>query len=247
MVNVGEIDESVYGRMGDMSDDYHGSEEAEDVLGWAIEKFHPRIAVACSFQTTALLHMALQIRKDTRIFAIDTGRLNEETYECAQDVEQRFGIKIEWYFPRHEAVEKLVGEKGLFSFKESLEARHECCAIRKVEPLNRALKGLDAWVTGVRRDQSNSRGEVKKIEVDAAHGGILKINPIADWTTERVHDYVRDNKLPYNRLMEQGYKSIGCACCTRPVGSGEHARAGRWWWEDQDQKECGLHVRNWSI
>ena len=127
---------------------YEGNYEAEDVLRWALDKYEDRIALACIFQTTVLVHMARQISPDVRIFAIDTGRLNEETYECARDVERQLGVRIEWYFPKHEAVEAMVNEKGMHSFRESLEARHECCAIRKVEPLNRALSGLNAWITG---------------------------------------------------------------------------------------------------
>ena len=227
--------------------DYDGDGREEDVLRWALNKFHPRIAIACSFQHSVLIDMAVRIRPDVRIFSIDTGRLPEETYECARDIEKHFGIRIEWYVPRQNAVEQIMRKNGPFSFRESLDARRECCAVRKVEPLNRALSGLDAWITGVRREQNVTRSAAAKIELDEAHGGIVKVNPLADWSYEEIRAYVREHKLPYNTLFEKGYTSIGCACCTRAAESGEDARAGRWWWEHPEYKECGLHVRNWQI
>jgi len=226
---------------------YVGDGDARDVLAWALKRFGRRIAVACSFQHAVLIDMAVKIDPDVRVFSIDTGRLPEETYECARDFEEYFGIKIEWYFPRKEDVEKLMSDKGPLSFRESLENRRECCGIRKVEPLNRALADLAAWVTGVRRAQNPTRSESKLIEIDDEHGGIAKINPLVDWSDEDVRAYVKEHRLPYNSLFEKGYTSIGCAPCTRPVEEGEDARAGRWWWEHPDHKECGLHIRNWQI
>jgi phosphoadenosine phosphosulfate reductase len=175
------------------------------------------------------------------IFALDTGRLNEETYEVADAITDRYGIRIDWYFPKNEAVEKLEREKGLHSFRESLENRHECCGIRKVEPLGRALAGLAGWVTGLRREQSVTRTDLAAIEIDESHGGILKLNPLLEWSEEQVWDYATQHHVPVSRLYDQGYRSIGCAPCTRAVAPGEHARAGRWWWEDPEHKECGLH------
>lgn len=227
--------------------DYQGDGSAEDVLKWAIDKYYPNIGLACSFQTTVVIHMALQVNPKVEVFALDTGRLNEETYQCADEVERYFGIKIKWYFPQHLAVEKLVREKGLYSFRESVENRRECCHVRKVEPLNRALGSLSAWISGLRREQSVTREGAKSIEIDETHGGMLKINPIVDWSTEQVRDYVKKHKLPYNPLMRQGYTSIGCQPCTRAISDGEHPRAGRWWWEHPEHKECGLHIPNWSI
>ncbi|NQT94589.1 MAG: phosphoadenylyl-sulfate reductase [Lentisphaerae bacterium] len=227
--------------------DYQGDGQPEDVLRWALEKIHPRIAIACSFQHAVLIDMAVQIKPDVRVFSLDTGRLPEDTYECARDIEKHFGIKIEWYFPQRDAVEQLMHEKGPFSFRESLEARRECCGIRKVEPLNRALSGLDAWISGIRRDQNSNRSAADKIEIDESHGGIVKVNPLADWSYNDVRAYVKRRQLPYNTLFEKGYTSIGCAPCTRPVKPGEDPRAGRWWWEHPEYKECGLHVRNWQI
>ncbi len=220
---------------------------AEDVLAWALSSFHPRIAIACSFQHAVLIDMAVKIRPDVRVFSIDTARLPKETHECAREFEEFFGIKIEWYLPDHRKVEQLVNEKGSFSFQENIEARQECCRIRKIDPLNRALGTMDAWITGLRRDQSDRRKEVNKVEEDLNHNHILKINPLADWKHEQIRQYIKDHQLPYNRLFERGYTSIGCACCTRPVDPGSDPRSGRWWWEDEGKKECGLHVRNWNI
>lgn len=227
--------------------DYQGSGEAEDVLRWALDRFHPRIALATSFKDSVLIHMLVNIRPDVRIIALDTGRLNEETYECAEEIRRRFGVNIEWMFPEREAVQRLERDKGLYSFKQSLENRRECCFIRKVEPLNRALMGLDAWITGIRRDQGVTRKSAQKVEIDRVHGGIVKINPIADWDHDRLWDYIRKHKLPYNGLFDKGYTSIGCAPCTRAVTPGDDPRSGRWWWEMAEHKECGIHVRDWSI
>jgi phosphoadenosine phosphosulfate reductase len=227
--------------------DYTGSYEAEDVLRWAIDRYHPSIKVACSFQNLVVVHMALKINPDITIFAIDTGRLHEETYQCADDLQRKLGTQVEWFFPKHDAVESLERGKGLFSFKESVENRQECCHIRKVEPLERALSDLDAWITGLRRDQNVTRTGTGKIEIDHVHGGIVKINPIVDWSWDRVQDYVREHELPYNHLFDRGFLSVGCAPCTRPVRAGEHPRAGRWWWEQAEHKECGLHNRSWNI
>ncbi len=227
--------------------DYHGNGDAEDVLRWALDKFHPRIAIACSLQHAVLVAMAVKIRPDVRVFSIDTGRLPEETYECARDIEQRYGIRIEWHFPRREEVERIMRAGGPFSFRESLEARRECCAIRKVEPLKRALPGLDAWITGIRRDQTTTRSSADKVEIDRGHGGIIKVNPLADWSHEQIRTYAEENAAPYNKLFEKGYTSIGCASCTRAIEPGQDPRAGRWWWEQPEHKECGLHVANWQI
>ncbi|MGZ8460496.1 MAG: phosphoadenylyl-sulfate reductase [Candidatus Deferrimicrobiaceae bacterium] len=221
-------------------------EGPEAVLRWALSEFHPDIALASSFsmEDIVLIAMMADIRSDARIFALDTGRLHEETYEVAEAVRRRMGVRIEWRFPERAAVEELEGSKGLYSFRESLENRHECCRIRKVEPLSRALSGLRAWVTGQRREQAVTRRDLPVVEIDETHEGILKLNPLAGWTEGEVREYVRKRGLPVNRLHDMGYPSIGCAPCTRPVAPGEDPRAGRWWWERPEQKECGLHARN---
>lgn len=216
----------------------------EVVLAWALDAHHPNIALASSFsmEDIVLIAMMTEIRSDARVFALDTGRLNEETYEVAEAVRAKLGIRIEWHFPDRAAVEELEREKGLYSFRESLENRHECCRIRKVEPLGRALAGLRAWITGQRRGQGVTRAELSIVETDRGHGGILKINPLAAWTGRQVETYIRERNLPYNRLHDAGYPSIGCAPCTRAVGPDEDPRAGRWWWERPEHKECGLHL-----
>ncbi len=221
-------------------------ESPEAVLRWALSEFHPDIALASSFsmEDIVLIAMMADLRPDARVFALDTGRLNEETYEAAEVVRREMGVRIEWCFPDRAAVEELERTKGLYSFRESLDNRHECCRIRKVEPLSRALSGLRAWVTGQRREQAVTRRNLPVVEIDDGHGKILKLNPLAGWTEQEVKEYVRKRGLPVNRLHDMGYPSIGCAPCTRPVTPGEDPRAGRWWWERPEQKECGLHARN---
>ncbi len=218
---------------------------AQDILRQGAEAAQGIVKLACSFsvEDTVIIDMIHKEGLKIGIFALDTGRLNEETYEVADAITERYGFRIDWYFPKHEAVEMLEREKGLYSFRESLDNRHECCGIRKVEPLGRALSGLAGWVTGLRREQSVTRTDLAPIEIDGNHGGILKINPLLEWSEEQVWDYAKQHRVPVSRLYDQGYRSIGCAPCTRAVAPGEHARAGRWWWEDPEHKECGLHRR----
>lgn len=214
------------------------------VVRRTLELYHPHVALACSFsiEDAAIIDMLMSVRKDARVFALDTGRLNPETYECAEQLRRRYKVKIEWYFPKHDAVESLERTKGLFSFKQGVDERKECCGIRKVEPLNRALSGLKAWITGLRREQSVTRTDLQPVESDASHGGIAKINPIAGWTLDDTWKYTREHYVPHNALYDIGYTSIGCAPCTRAIQAGEDQRAGRWWWENPDHKECGLHL-----
>lgn len=221
------------------------SKDAEQVLHWAAETFAPKIALASSFgaEDVAVIDLLSRITPRISVFTLDTGRLPEATYEVMDRIRDRYKIEIVSFFPRTEAVEQLEREKGFYSFRQSIENRKECCAIRKVEPLNRALAGLDAWVTGLRREQAVTRTQLAKVETDAAHGGMAKINPLADWTTDQVWDYIRKNNVPYNKLHDQSFPSIGCGPCTRAVRPGEDIRAGRWWWELPDHKECGLHVK----
>lgn len=216
-----------------------------DILHAGIEAANGPVSLACSFslEDVAIIDIAHKAGIVLGVFAIDTGRLHEETYEVAEALTEKYRLKIDWYFPKQEQVESLLRAKGLFSFRESLENRHECCHIRKVEPLGRALNGLNGWVTGMRQEQSVTRTELQAIGHDELNGGILKINPLINWSEEQVLSYSRDNNLPVNRLLTQGYRSIGCAPCTRTVKPGEDARAGRWWWENPEHKECGLHRR----
>jgi len=221
-----------------------GAEPAE-ILKAGLEAAAGPVVLASSFSVEDIVLIDILRRNGftVPVLALDTGRLNEETYEVAEAVTIRYGIPIEWYFPERPAVEKLEREKGLFSFRDSLDNRHECCRIRKVEPLGRALAGRGGWITGLRREQSVTRNDLAPIEIDQANGGILKLNPLLEWSEQKVWAYAEEQALPVNRLHKQGYPSIGCAPCTRPVLPGEHPRAGRWWWENPEHKECGLHRR----
>jgi phosphoadenosine phosphosulfate reductase len=236
---VRELPEAVGARTDELE-----SKAATDLLGWALENFHPRIALAASFgaEDVVIIDMLARLRPDARVFTLDTGRLPPETYALVDTIRERYAIAIEVYFPQPEGVETMVREHGVNLFYKSVENRKRCCGVRKVEPLGRALAGLDAWITGLRREQAVTRTEVRKVDSDADHGGIFKINPLADWTWDQVWAYIRAHDVPYNALHDQGYPSIGCAPCTRAVEPGEDLRAGRWWWETPETKECGLHV-----
>jgi len=230
--------------LAESSKDFEDLTTAE-IVTWALERFSPRVGLACSFQAeeSVLIDLMHRVRgADFRLFTLDTGRLNQETYDCMDAIRERYGVQIEVFFPEATGVEKMVRENGLNLFYNSVELRKLCCGIRKVEPLNRALKNLDAWMTGLRREQAVTRVDVRKVELDKDHGDIVKVNPLVDWSYDDVWDYIQRNNVPYNRLHKQGYPSIGCAPCTRAVKAGEDLRAGRWWWENPNTKECGLHV-----
>ncbi|WP_338867625.1 phosphoadenylyl-sulfate reductase [Myxococcus stipitatus] len=216
---------------------------AEQVLAWVEHQLGERAAIASSFgvEDMVLIDLARKHAPSLRVFTLDTGRLPPETYELIEVVRNRYGISVETFFPDRARVEALESEQGYFSFRRSLEARKECCAIRKLEPLRRALEGRDGWVTGLRREQSLNRNKVSVVEYDAEHGGLLKLNPLAAWSRKQVWAYVRENGVPYNTLHDKGYASIGCAPCTRAVKPYEDERAGRWWWESREHSECGLH------
>lgn len=219
------------------------SKSAQEVLKWSLDTFHPRIALASSFnaEDVVVIDMLAKLRKDAKVFAVDTGRLNQETYDVMDAMRDKYDITIDVYFPDQKQVEDMVRERGLNLFYRSVENRKLCCEIRKVYPLNRALSKLDAWITGLRREQVSTRAVIQKVEIDSGHGNIIKVNPIADWTWGMVWDYIRKNDVPYNKLNDKGYPSIGCECCTRAVKPGEDLRAGRWWWEQHADKECGMH------
>jgi len=203
------------------------------------------VALACSFsvEDVVLIEMIRGARLDVSVFALDTGRLPEETYQIAAAVSERFALSIDWYAPQTAAVESLLRLKGPLSFRDSVVERHACCDLRKVEPLGRALAEKAGWITGQRRVQSITRSDLLPIERDAGHGGMVKINPLWSWDDETLWAYVRAHEIPLHPLYARGYTSIGCAPCTRAVASGEHLRAGRWWWEAEEDKECGLHRR----
>lgn len=221
----------------------HESKSAIEILGWAAQKFGQKVALASSFglEDMVLIDMISELNQELTVFTLDTGRLHEETYDFIDRVRLKYDMTIKTYFPDRQAVEQLVLKKGFYSFRESLENRKECCAIRKVEPLNRALAGLDAWVTGLRRDQGVTRTHVQKIEEDKDHPPLIKICPLADWSQNQIVEYIEARNIPVNRLHKMNYPSIGCAPCTRAIEPGEDPRAGRWWWENPENKECGLH------
>lgn len=199
------------------------------------------LASSLGAEDQVLTHMLLTVNPKARIFVLDTGRLHQETYDVMAMTMARYQMTYEVYFPEADAVETLLRAKGPNSFYESIENRKDCCRIRKVLPLKRALHGTRAWITGQRREQSQTRTELEEIEWDNAHH-CIKLNPLADWTTDEVWDYIQTHDIPVNYLHKHGYPSIGCAPCTRAVKPGEDQRAGRWWWENPDGKECGLHV-----
>lgn len=215
----------------------------EEVLGWAIDEFHPNIALASSFQAqgVALIDILMKVRPNARIVTIDTGRLPQETYDVMDRISTKYNTNIEILFPDKAEVEEMVNEKGVNLFYKSVENRRMCCGIRKTNPLNNFLKTVDCWITSIRNDQTDARSTASKFEVDYLHGRILKINPLIDWSAEQAWDHVKSNNVPYNELHDKGYPSIGCAPCTRAVKPGEDPRAGRWWWETGTDKECGIH------
>jgi thioredoxin-dependent adenylylsulfate APS reductase len=218
-------------------------QEPQEVLRWGIERFGKRLALCTSLQSDgmALLDMAWRIDPTVRVFTVDTGRMHPETYELMERVREKYGIAIEVYYPDPAELEPFVRQHGINAFYRSVPLRLRCCEIRKVNPLKKVLDGLDAWVTGLRRDQWASRSNIRKVEIDHDHGGLLKLNPLADWMDDEVWEYIRANDVPYNTLYDKGFTSIGCAPCTRPTAPGEDPRAGRWWWEVNAPKECGMH------
>ena len=223
-----------------------GREEGtQAAIRWALGTFGRRAALSSSLsledQTVTQL-MVVADKEDTRVFTLDTGRQFPETYELIDRTEMTYGIRIEVFFPDFQKVQEMVREHGINLFYDSIELRHLCCGIRKIEPLKRALDGVEVWITGLRRSQSVTRAHMQMVEYDA-DDDVLKLNPLLLWSEQDVKDYVRANAIPYNKLHDQGFPSIGCQPCTRAVLPGEDVRAGRWWWEDPDKRECGLHAR----
>lgn len=216
----------------------------EEVISWFLNEYKGKIALSNSMgaEDQALTHMICQIDSSTPIFTLDTGRIFPETYDLIDRTNQRYGINIQVYFPKNEEVQKMVNKNGVNLFFNSIENRKQCCNTRKMEPLKRAFKGLDVWICGLRREQSVTRTEMQLVEWDK-NNGLLKLNPLIDWTEEQMWDYIKKNNIPYNKLHDQGFPSIGCQPCTRAIEEGEDIRAGRWWWENPDSKECGLHAK----
>ncbi|MFW6061867.1 MAG: phosphoadenylyl-sulfate reductase [Planctomycetota bacterium] len=216
--------------------------DTRGVLRYAMERFGDKIALSSSMQAEdqVLTDMLCDLTDQPRIFTLDTGRLPQETYDTIAETNRRYGIRIKLLFPDREQVEQMVNEHGPNLMYDSVEKRKRCCYVRKVVPLQRELATCTAWITGMRREQSVTREDLQRVEWDELNG-LIKFNPLADWTCDDIWEYIRSRNVPYNPLHDQGYASIGCAPCTRPIGPGEDIRAGRWWWEQPEHKECGLH------
>ncbi|MBQ7419345.1 MAG: phosphoadenylyl-sulfate reductase [Prevotella sp.] len=218
---------------------------AQEVVGYFLQAYSGRIALSSSLsiEDQTLTDIIVRHDKKARIFTLDTGRLFPETYQLIDKTNLTYGIQIEVFFPDYREVQRMVCEEGINLFYNSIESRHRCCQIRKIEPLNRAFQGLDVWICGLRREQSVTRQDMQVVEWDEMHQ-LIKVNPLISWTEQQVWDYIRQHHVPYNKLHDKNYPSIGCEPCTRAVQPGEDVRAGRWWWESPDHRECGLHQRH---
>ena len=216
--------------------------QVQDILAEAVRDFSPlTFANSLGAEDMVLTDLIVKNQPDIAMFSLDTGRLAQETYDLMQALRERYSVPLQIYFPEHTQVENYVARNGVNAFYDSVENRKECCRIRKVLPLKRALAGKQAWLTGMRRDQAVTRGGLEISSFDADHG-LQKINPLLDWTNAEVWEYIKKNDVPYNKLHDRFYPSIGCAPCTRSVTPGEDIRSGRWWWESEGGRECGLHV-----
>lgn len=220
------------------------SSTPQDVLSYIISKYNGKVAFGSSMgaEDQVITDMIFKINKSVKIFTLDTGRLFPETYDLIDKTNKKYGVKIDVYFPDALKVEQMVKEKGINLFYSSVENRKLCCNIRKIIPSQRALNGFDVWITGIRKDQTISRFFNKLIEWDDSYN-MLKINPLLNWTEKQVWEYIKKEDIPYNELHDKGFPSIGCQPCTRAIKPGEDVRAGRWWWEEPEHKECGLHNR----
>lgn len=217
---------------------------AAERVQWAADTFGDQLAVACStaIEDGVLVHLAAATGRPLRVFLLDTGRLHPETYDTFHRLALAYpGLRYEVFLPRAEDVEALVAVQGLFGFRDSLDQRHACCQVRKLEPLRRALQGCRAWLTGLRREQSPTRAGLASVQSDGGDPERLKIAPLLDWSQEQVLAFAAEHGIPTHPLHARGYPSIGCAPCTRPVEPGADLRSGRWWWEPPEHKECGLH------
>jgi phosphoadenosine phosphosulfate reductase len=216
----------------------------QQVLAFFLEKFKGKIALSTSLgiEDQVLTQMVAEIDRSTRIFTLDTGRLFPEAYDLMDRTSKKYKINMEVFFPNAHEIEEMVAQKGINLFYDSIENRKLCCRLRKLVPLARAMQGLDVWITGLRREQSVTREDMQVVEWDE-NNNMLKINPLIDWTEQQAWDYVSEHKIPVNPLHKKGFASIGCQPCTRAIEPGEDVRAGRWWWENPETKECGLHKR----
>ena len=218
--------------------------DPQEIIAYFTDLFEGRIALSSSMgaEDQVLTEMVISVSPDTKIFTLDTGRLFPETYDLIDRTSKKYKTNIEVYFPSAKKVQQMVNEKGINLFFESVENRKLCCNIRKIEPLKRAFEGLDAWICGLRAEQSVTRQNIGVVEWDQ-NNQLVKINPLAFWSEKMVWDYIKQKRIPYNPLHDKGFPSIGCYPCTRAIELGEDVRAGRWWWENPETKECGLHKR----
>ncbi|MCL2073956.1 MAG: phosphoadenylyl-sulfate reductase [Marinilabiliaceae bacterium] len=218
------------------------AETPENFLRFLLHEFGNKIALSSSLgpEDQVLTDMILKINKNATIFTLDTGRLFPETYSLLDKTNMHYGINIRVYFPDFQKVEEMVSSKGINLFYESIEKRKLCCRIRKLDPLSRAFSEIDAWICGLRKEQSITRQDMKLVEWDQ-NSNMLKINPLINWTEKEVWNYIHKYQVPYNKLHNEGFPSIGCQPCTRAVKNGEDTRSGRWWWENPEHRECGLH------
>ncbi len=224
---------------------------APEIVKYFLQTYEGKTVFSSSFgvEDQVLTHMILTQDKDANIFTLDTGRLHPQTYDVMDSTNTKYGVKIDVYFPNTNNIEELYKSQGINGFYESVENRTTCCAVRKIEPLQRALRGYDVWITGLRASQSITRKDMQVVEYDELNR-VIKVNPLLYWSLEDVWDFVKQNMVPYNALHDMGFPSIGCAPCTRAVETGEDIRSGRWWWENPEHKECGLHLKatpNYSI
>ena len=215
-----------------------------DVLSFFLNEFDKEIALSTSLglEDQVLTHMVHALNPKAKVFTLDTGRLFPETYDLIDRTSRKYKMNIQVFFPDQEEVETMVAENGINLFYNSIEKRKQCCGIRKLNPLARALSSLHVWITGLRRDQSITRNEVRMVEWDELNN-LIKLNPLINWTEKEVWDFINKHNIPYNPLHRKGFASIGCQPCTRAIVEGEDLRAGRWWWENPDTKECGLHQK----
>ncbi len=218
--------------------------EANEILEYFINEYKDKTALSSSLgaEDQVLTDLMLKIDKNANIFTLDTGRLHPETYDVMDATNLKYGVKINVFFPLNDDVQKLYSSQGINGHFESIENRKRCCGIRKIEPLKRALKPLKVWITGLRATQSVTRVDMPVVEWDE-NFEVIKVNPLINWSEEDVWNYIKTNNVPYNKLHDQGFPSIGCAPCTRAIKDGEDIRAGRWWWENPEHKECGLHAK----
>lgn len=215
-----------------------------EVIAYFLEAYKGKIALSSSLslEDQVLTDLVVKADKSARIFTLDTGRLFPETYSLIDKTNMHYGIQLEVFFPKSEAVQEMVKQEGINLFYKGIDERKRCCQVRKLEPLKRAFQGLDVWICGLRREQSVTRQDMQLVEWDEGNG-LIKVNPLINFTEQQVWDYINENHVPFNKLHKQGFPSIGCQPCTRAIQAGEDIRAGRWWWENPEHKECGLHKR----